>query len=152
MRGYRHFPRRWQLLWGLLVAPAYLWAAGGCSHGGDSGGHGGKTTSSSAHSSTAPSSLPAGAIGVSPGGVTTRVDVPAESTEEEYFQACHAAKVWMDAQGSGGDAVIEPYLSMVQRSPSGVAGSWDKRWVELSAARQAALIVAAQAAARGECG
>jgi hypothetical protein len=126
-----------------------LWAAGGCSHGGDSGGHGGKTTSSSAHS---PTSLPPGAIGVSPGGITTRVDAPAESTEEEYFQACHAAKVWMDAQGSSGEAVIEPYLSMVQTSATGVAGSWDKRWAQLSAARQAAVIVAAQAAARGECG
>jgi hypothetical protein len=129
-----------------------MWAAAGCSTGGDSGGHAGKTTSSAAPASTAPGSLPAGAIGVSPGGITTRVDAPAESTEEEYFQACHAAKVWMDAQGSSGDAAIEPYLSMVQTSPSGVAGSWDKRWVELGAARQAAVIVAAQAAARGECG
>jgi hypothetical protein len=152
VRGYRHFPRRWRLLWGLLVAPACLWAAAGCSSGGDSSGHAGKTTSSAAHSAAAPTSLPAGAIGISPGGITTRVDAPAESTEEEYFQACHAAKVWMDAQGSGGEALIEPYLSMVQASPSGVAGSWDTRWAQLSAARQAAVIVAAQAAARGECG
>jgi hypothetical protein len=152
VRGYRHFLRRCQLLCGLLVAPACLWAIAGCSPGGNSGGHGGKTTSSSAHPSTAPSSLPAAAIGVSPGGVTTRVDAPAESTEEEYFQACHAAKVWMDAQGSGGEELIEPYLRMVQASPSGVAGSWNTRWAQLSAARQAGVIVAAQAAARGECG
>jgi hypothetical protein len=126
-------------------------AVDACSQG-SGGAQGGKVTSSSAHAPTPPSSLPAAAIGVSPGGVTTRVDAPAESFEEEYFQACHAAKEWMDTQGGTGDALIEPYLGMVQASPSGVAGSWNKRWVELGAARQAAVIVAAQAAARGECG
>ncbi|MBV8861115.1 MAG: hypothetical protein JO259_04545, partial [Mycobacterium sp.] len=35
---------------------------------------------------------PPGAVGVSPAGVTTKINVPARSTEEEYFQACHAAK------------------------------------------------------------
>jgi hypothetical protein len=84
--------------------------------------------------------------------VTTRVDVPAESTEEEYFQACHAAKVWMDSQGSAGEALIEPYLGMVQASASGAAGSWNSRWTDLSPPRQAAVIVAAEAAARNECG
>ena len=116
----------------------------GCSDG----GQGGSATSSPARSSAPASSLPAGAIGVSPGGVTTRVDAPAESTEEEYFQACHAARVWMDTNGSA----IEPYLAMVQASQSGVAGSWNRRWAELGSARQAAVIVAAEAAARGECG
>ncbi len=132
----------------LLGALACLPALAGCSHGGDSG----KATSPPARSSTAASSLPPGAIAVSPGGVTTRVDAPAESTEEEYFQACHAAKVWMDAQGGTGEAQIEPYLAMVQTSGSGVAGSWNKRWAELGPERQAAVIVAAQAAGRGECG
>ncbi len=41
---------------------------------------------------------------------------------------------------------------MVQRSPSGDAGSWNVRWADLTAARQAAVIVAAQAAANAECG
>lgn len=136
------------MLCGLLIGAACVWPVVGCAHGGE----GGKATSSSVHSPTGTSSLPAGGIGVSPGGVTTRVDAPAESTEEEYFQACHAAKVWMDAQGSTGEALIEPYLKMVQASDSGVAGSWNKRWPELGAPRQAAVIVAAQAAARGECG
>nr|WP_241010702.1 lipoprotein LpqV [Mycobacterium gordonae] len=141
MRGHR----RWLVLLGPL---AWAAALAGCSHGGD----GGKTTSSPARSSTAPSSLPPGAIGVSPGGVTTRVDAPAESTEEEYFQACHAAKLWMDAHGGTGEAQIEPYLAMVQTSGPGFAGSWNKRWAELGPERQAAVIVAAQAAGRGECG
>ena len=120
----------------------------GCSQGGD----GGSAASSSSQSRGPSSSLPPAAIGVSPGGVTTRVDAPAESTEEEYFQACHAAKEWMDGRGSTGEAAVEPYLAMVQASASGVAGSWNKRWADLGSARQAAVIVAAQAAARGECG
>ncbi|MCQ4365887.1 MULTISPECIES: lipoprotein LpqV [Mycobacterium] len=141
MRGHR----RWAPILGALVCvPAFV----GCSHGGE----GGRTTSSSDRSATGTSSLPPGAIGVSPGGVTTRVDAPAESTEEEYFQACHAAKMWMDAQGGTGEAQVEPYLAMVQKSGPGFAGSWNKRWAELGPERQAAVIVAAQAAGRGECG
>jgi hypothetical protein len=96
--------------------------------------------------------LPPGAVGVSPTGVTTRVDVPAESTEEEYFQACHAAKTWMDAQPPTGQSLLEPYLAMVQAAKAGPAGSWNTRWVDLTPARQAAVIVAAQAAANNECG
>jgi len=84
--------------------------------------------------------------------VTTRVDVPANSTEEEYFQACHAAKVWMEAQPKAGGTTFEPYLAMVQASPSGTAGSWNVRWTDLTLARQAALITAAHAAANEECG
>ncbi|MCV7103608.1 hypothetical protein H7I01_25375, partial [Mycobacterium palustre] len=30
--------------------------------------------------------VPPSAVGLSPAGVTTRIDVPADSTEEEYFQ------------------------------------------------------------------
>ncbi|SPM41189.1 hypothetical protein MNAB215_3394, partial [Mycobacterium numidiamassiliense] len=83
--------------------------------------------------------------------VTTRVDVPAESTEEQYYQACHAAKVWMDAQPKTGQSLLEPYLAMVQASPAGTAGSWNARWAELTLARQAAVITAARAAANDEC-
>jgi hypothetical protein len=124
----------------------------GCSH---DAGNEGKTTSSSAPSSAAPggpNSAPPGAIGLSPAGVTTRVDVPADSTEEGYFQACHAAKVWMDAQAKTGQSLVEPYLAMVQASPSGTAGSWNSRWTDLTLARQAAVITAARAAASDECG
>ena len=93
-----------------------------------------------------------GPIGLSPAGVTTRVDVPADSTEEEYYQACHAAKVWMDARPKTGESQFEPYLAMVQTSPSGTAGSWNARWADLTPARQAAVITAARAAANDECG
>ena len=115
----------------------------------------GDTATSSARPSGIPrgsGSAPPGAIGLSPAGVTTRVDVPADSTEEEYYQACHAAKVWMDAQPKTGQSLFEPYLAMVQASPSGTAGSWNSRWADLTLARQAAVITAARAAANDECG
>ena len=128
-----------------------LSAVTACGHGAQSG----TATSSSPGSSTiarVPSSAPPGAIGLSPTGVTTRVDVPAESTEEQYYQACHAAKVWMDAQPATGQPLLEPYLAMVQASPSGTPGSWNARWADLTPARQAAVIVAARAAADDGCG
>jgi hypothetical protein len=84
--------------------------------------------------------------------VTTRIDVPADSTEDEYFQACHAAKIWMEAQPRTGESLLLPYLAMVQTSPSGTAGSWKARGSDLPLARQAAVITAARAAANDECG
>ena len=83
--------------------------------------------------------------------MTTRIDIPADSTEEEYFQACHAARRWMEAQPRTGTPLFEPYLAMVQASPSGTAGSWNAPWSDLTLARQAALITAARAAANDEC-
>jgi hypothetical protein len=70
----------------------------------------------------APSAQPPGAapgnaaIGVSPGGVTTRVDEPAQSTEEQYAQSCLATKAWMDAKGGDPQELIEPYLKDLQAS------------------------------------
>ncbi|MGA7053580.1 MAG: lipoprotein LpqV [Mycobacterium sp.] len=125
-----------------------LSGAVGCSHEAGSG----TPTSSSVAPSRGTPPAPIGAIGLSPAGVTTRVDVPANSTEEEYFQACHAAKIWMDAQPKTGESLFEPYLAMVQASPSGTAGSWNARWADLNLARQAAVITAARAAANEECG
>jgi hypothetical protein len=120
-----------------------------CGHSGHTGA---PPPSSSSWASTAPSSASPNLIGRSPAGVTTRVDVPAESTEEQYYQACHAAKVWMDAQPATGQPLLEPYLAMVQASPSGTPGSWNARWADLPPARQAAVIVAARAAADDGCG
>jgi hypothetical protein len=125
--------------------------AGGtaCSHGATNG----KPTPAPSRSSAAPAGAPPGAVGLSPAGVTTRIDVPADSTEEEYFQACHAAKVWMDAQPrTAGASLLEPYLAMIQASPTGTAGTWNARWSDLTLARQAAVLTAARAAAGDECG
>lgn len=131
------------MLCAMVLALAWLSAVAGCSRGG---------SSKAGRSSSVAGTLPAGVVGVSPAGVTTRVDAPAESTEEEYYQACHAARLWMDAQPGSGESLIEPYLAVVQASPSGVAGSWHIRWAALTPARQAAVIVAARAAANAECG
>src|ERR1700744_723202 len=122
----------------VVVAAAVLVLAG-CSQGAAP-----KATSSSparaAPSSTPSAAPPPGSVGLSPAGVTTRVDVPADSTEEEYFQACHAAKLWMATQPKTGESLLEPYLAMVQTSPSPTAGTWNNRWADLSPARQAAVI------------
>nr|WP_139830012.1 lipoprotein LpqV [Mycobacterium triplex] len=139
------------MLWGALVVAGSIGLAGCSSDGAPAG----KVTSSPPQLSAGPqgaTSAPAGAVGLSPAGVTTRVDVPAESTEEEYYQACHAAKVWMEARPNTGESQFEPYLAMIQTSPTATAGSWNTRWVDLTPARQAAVITAARAAANDECG
>jgi hypothetical protein len=90
-------------------------------------------------------------VEVSPGGVTTAIGAPAESTEEEYFQACKAARVWMDQQGGDPKTLIEPYLKTVQSSDAPGPGTFDTPWPQLSPARQSAVIVAVQAAADALC-
>lgn len=89
---------------------------------------------------------------MSPAGVTTRINVPARSSEEDYFQACHAAKTWMQGRPGEHQALIEAYLAAVQAPGAVGAGTWNTPWAALPLARQAAVIVAAQAAANGECG
>jgi Putative lipoprotein LpqV len=93
-----------------------------------------------------------GVVAISPAGVTTKIDVPSYSTEEQYFQACHAAKTWM--QGHPGDraALVERYLAAVQAPGVVGAGTWNIAWAALPLARQAGVIVAARAAANDECG
>jgi hypothetical protein len=120
----------------------------GCASGG-----GGKATSSAPAPPTeqpvAQSDGPA--IGISPGGVTTRVDEPAQSTEEQYAQACMTAKDWMDAQGGDPDTLVEPYLKEVQSSNEAGRATFQRTWPELSGAEQAAVIIAVRAAADGGC-
>src|SRR5271156_4069075 len=100
-----------------------------------------------------PSSGPPSArLGVSPGGVTTSVDAPPHSTEEEYFQACHAAKTWMQDRRGDPHELFEAYLAAVQAPHATGPGTWNVPWARLSPARQAAVIVAAHAAAADECG
>ncbi|WP_349270962.1 hypothetical protein MPNTM1_02578 [Mycolicibacterium parafortuitum] len=106
-------------------------------------------------SSPVSQSPPAGqatAPGVSPGGVTTAVDAPAESTEDDYFQACLAAKTWMDQQGGDPRSQIEPYLKTLQTQPTAGPATFGTPWPELSPGRQAAVIVAVEAAADALCG
>ncbi len=99
-----------------------------------------------------PAPVAPGAVATSPAGVTTKIDVPAHSTEEEYYQACHAATVWM--QGHPGDhgTLTERYLAAVQTPGAVGPGTWNIAWAALPLARQAGVIVAARAAAENECG
>jgi Putative lipoprotein LpqV len=91
-------------------------------------------------------------ISLSPAGVTTKIDVPAHSTEEEYSQACHAADIWMKAHPGERQALVESYLGAVQQPGVVGPGTWNIAWAALSLARQAGVIVAAKAAANDECG
>ena len=90
-------------------------------------------------------------IGMSPEGITTRIDVPAQSTEEQYAQACLTAKEWMTAQGGDPHALVVPYLKELQASTASGTATFKKTWAELSDAQQAAVIIAVQAAADGGC-
>ena len=146
----RRHPRRFPIgtavcVIALTIAPA------GCSSGG--GDH---PTSSAPHpSSSAPGPDAASSgqqsIGVSPGGVTTKIDVPAQSTEEQYAQACLAAKQWMDSQGGDRTNLVEPFLKDVQNSTASGPATFNTSWAQLSTAQQAAVIVAVQAASVGGC-
>lgn len=102
-------------------------------------------------SSQTPTAAP-GSVAVSPGGVTTAVGAPAESTEEEYSKACSTAKAWMDQQGGDPKSQIEPYLGMLQSTDSAGPGTYGTPWSQLSPGRQAAVIVAVRAAADELCG
>jgi hypothetical protein len=90
---------------------------------------------------------PPGVAGVSPGGVTTQINVPARSSEGEYFQACHAAKAWMQVRPGDRQPLVEPYLATIQAPGAVGAGTWNTAWRDLTPARQAAVIVAVRAAA-----
>jgi hypothetical protein len=93
-----------------------------------------------------------GVVAISPAGVTTKISVPSHSTEEEYFQACHAAKTWMQAHPGDRTGLVESYLAAVQKPGVVGAGTWNIAWAALPLPRQAGVIVAAKAAANDECG
>lgn len=148
--------RRYPFAVTLAAAALGAVALAGCSSGSD----GGSATSSAAQSvesSTTTSSLEAhtaapGETGQSAAGVTTAVGTPAESTEEEYSKACEAAKGWMAQQGGDLKTQFEPYLAELQTSDSAGPGTFNTPWSQLPPARQAAVIVAAEAAANELCG
>jgi hypothetical protein len=136
----------------LCVAAAAAVAMTGCSSGTEGGQPSSPgPTSATPTTSETPTAAP-GAVAVSPDGVTTAVGAPAESTEEEYFQACRAAKEWMDQQGGDPKSQMEPYLKSVQSSDAPGPGTFGSPWSQLAPGRQAAVIVAVQAAADALCG
>ena len=143
----RRYPQR-----AVLSIAVLTLALAGCSGGEE------KTAPSTATTSTSElPPLPAepakpGAVEVSPGGVTTKVDVPADATEEQYGQACHAAKVWMDSQQADPKTLVEPYLKIIQASDFTGPGTFNTLWAQLTPAQQAGVIMAVEGAANGECG
>lgn len=64
-------------------------------------------------------------------GVTTRIDVPAQSNEEQYAQACMHAKDWMMAKGGDPDALVEPFLEEVQSSTQPGPAAFGTTWPQL---------------------
>jgi hypothetical protein len=136
-----------------MLATAGCAALTGCSSGTESGQVSAPPSATTSQTSVQAQAPALGAVEVSPGGVTTSVGAPAESTEEEYFQACQAAKVWMEQRGGDPMTLIEPYLATVQvpdATPS--PATFNAPWSQLSPARQAAVIVAVEAAADQLCG
>ena len=110
------------------------------------------TVSTSPSSTVTTAAAAPGVVAISPAGVTTKVNVPSYSTEEQYFQACHAAKTWMQSHPGDRAALVERYLAAVQTPGVVGAGTWNIAWAALPLPRQAGVIVAANAAANDECG
>lgn len=140
---------RFYPLWAAVAA--VIVAIAGCSSAGEGPPTSAAPTETTAISSETHTAAP-GATEVSPGGVTTAIGADAESTEEEYSQACQAAKAWIDQQGGDRKSQIEPFLKTVQDpdTPPGPA-TYNTGWAQLSPARQAAVIVAVQAGADSLC-
>ncbi|MFS0900049.1 lipoprotein LpqV [Mycolicibacterium litorale] len=144
----------------LIVAVAVAGGVGlaGCSTGGDDAAESSSpqvTTTSPTTTSpttTAARSAAPGQVGTTPDGVTTAVGAPAQSTEEEYFQACNAARTWMAERGGDLKAQVEPYLAEIQKTDAPGPGTFGTPWSQLEPARQAAVIVAVEAAADELCG
>ncbi|QEN12975.1 lipoprotein LpqV [Mycolicibacterium sp. ELW1] len=122
-----------------------------CSSGG--GGKSPSTTPapSNGGAQSTEATAPSGTVGTSPGGVTTRIDAPAESTEEQYAQACMATKTWMQAKGGEPSTLVEPFLKELQSNAAPGPATFNSTWGQLSTAQQAAVIIAVKAAAEGGC-
>lgn len=145
----RRHPRRFPIGTAVCVVASAV-ALAGCSSGGEHPSSSAPQPSSSAQGADGGASGQQ-PIGVSPGGVTTKIDVPAQSTEEQYAQACLAAKQWMDSQGGDRTLLVEPFLKDVQNSTASGPATFNTSWAQLSTAQQAAVIVAVQAASVGGC-
>lgn len=124
----------------------------GCSSGAQEAAPPSSSQTTTATSQEETRSAAPGAVEVSPGGVTTAVGAPAESTEDEYFQACNAARQWMTDNPGDQKSKVESYLADVQSTDSAGPGTFGSPWSKLAPARQSAVIVAVEAAAADLCG
>jgi len=139
-------------VWSAAAVVAVVPAAAGCAAGNKTATPTSATPSGGPATKEAAATVPPGVVALSPAGVTTKINVPAKSTEEEYFQACHAAKIWMQGKRGERQALIEAYLAAVQAPGVSGTGTWNTPWAALPLARQAGVIAAAEAAANDECG
>jgi hypothetical protein len=144
--GMRRYPQRVVVCGALLVL-----TVAGCSSNEQKPSTPPPTTSTSELPPLPAEPAQPGAVAVSPGGVTTQVDVPADATESQYGQACHAAKVWMDSQQTDPKTLVEPYLKVIQTPYYTGPGSFNTPWANLTPAQQAGVILAVNGAANGEC-
>lgn len=135
-----------------LAAAALLAASSAALAGCSSGGGSTATPVASPPSAEQPAAESGtGEIARSAGGITTKIDVPAQSTEEQYAQACLATKEWMTAKGGDPHALVEPYLAELQTTAGPGPSTFKKTWAELSDPQRAAVIIAVRAAADGGC-
>jgi len=126
---------------------AGVWVAAGCSsRSGEAPAPPGQQAAESAGDASGEQP-----VGLSPAGVTTRINTPAESTEEQYAQACMAARAWMDARGGNPHDLIEPFLKETQTDGASGPATFGTTWSALSSAQQSAVIIAVRAAADGGC-
>jgi hypothetical protein len=154
----RRYPQRGSL-WCAALLGAVALATAGCGSSGQPEPSSTTTAPATPSASVSPSEppplpaepTPPGAVGVSPGGVTTKVDVPADATESQYGQACHTAKMWMDEQGGDPQALVEPYLKLLQAPGASGPGTFNTPWTQLTPAQQAGVIIAVTGAANGDC-
>jgi Putative lipoprotein LpqV len=144
--GMRRYPQRVVLCGALLVL-----AVAGCSSNEQKPSTPPPTTFTSELPPLPAEPAQPGAIGVSPDGVTTAVDVPADATESQYGQACHAAKVWMDGQQADPKTLVEPYLKVLQAPGFTGPGNFNTPWANLTPAQQAGVVLAVNSAANGDC-
>lgn len=140
--------RRDRIQFGAVIVGSTALLLTGCSKG---GGEKAETAPSAAPSASQQPASGDGPIGISAGGVTTRIDEPAQSTEEQYGQSCLATKAWMDSKGGDPHTLVEPYLKDLQSAKDPSPATFNKTWAELSNAQQAAVIIAVKAAADGGC-
>ena len=136
---------------GVAATAVMAGVVAGCSSGTEDTSRPPADDTTGATSSETPTAPP-GSVPNSPGGVTTAVGAPAESTEEQYAKACAAAWQFMAERGGDPKEHIEPYLGMLQSTDSAGPGTYGTPWSQLPPPRQAAVIVAVQAAADRLCG
>ena len=135
-----------------LAASAAILLVGCSTAGGDKTPSAAPSAAPAPPAGQPPAGPPAdGPLGISAAGVTTRIDEPAQSTEEQYGQSCLATKAWMDGKGGDPHTLVEPYLKDLQSAKDPSPATFNKTWGELSTAQQAAVIIAVKAAADGGC-